>query len=93
MEVRAAAIPEDKLIRPARFGDHRGYFSEVYNKRALAEAGIDLDFVQDNQSRSASRGTPSRSSARSRRGTGTGGGIRSAASGSRSGATCASWGA
>ena len=57
MEVRAAAIPEVKLIRPARFGDHRGYFSEVYNKRALAEAGIDLDFVQDNQSRSASRGT------------------------------------
>lgn len=57
MDVRATAIPEVKLIKPARYGDHRGYFSEVYNRRALAEAGIDIDFVQDNQSRSASQGT------------------------------------
>jgi dTDP-4-dehydrorhamnose 3,5-epimerase len=50
MDIQATDIPEVKVIRPARYGDHRGYFSEVYNRRALAEAGIDLDFVQDNQS-------------------------------------------
>ena len=57
MDIQATAIAEVKLIKPARFGDHRGYFSEVYNQRALAEAGIDIDFVQDNQSFSAERGT------------------------------------
>jgi dTDP-4-dehydrorhamnose 3,5-epimerase len=50
MDIQATDIPEVKVIRPARHGDHRGYFSEVYNRRALAEAGVDLDFVQDNQS-------------------------------------------
>jgi dTDP-4-dehydrorhamnose 3,5-epimerase len=57
MDIRATAIPDVKIITPARFGDHRGYFAEVYNRRALAEAGIDIDFVQDNQSYSAERGT------------------------------------
>jgi len=41
-----------KIIEPAVFGDQRGYFMETYNKQAFAEAGIDLDFVQDNQSAS-----------------------------------------
>jgi dTDP-4-dehydrorhamnose 3,5-epimerase len=50
MDIQATDIPEVKVIRPARYGDDRGYFSEVYNRRALAEAGIDLEFVQDNQS-------------------------------------------
>jgi dTDP-4-dehydrorhamnose 3,5-epimerase len=57
MDIQATAIPEVKIVTPARFGDHRGYFSEVYNRRALAEAGIDIAFVQDNQSYSAERGT------------------------------------
>lgn len=57
MDVRPAEIPDVKLIVPARFGDHRGFFSEVYNRRALAEAGIDIEFVQDNHSHSAIRGT------------------------------------
>jgi dTDP-4-dehydrorhamnose 3,5-epimerase len=57
MEVRATTIPEVKVIVPKRFGDRRGFFAEVYNKRALAEAGIDLDFVQDNHAYSATRGT------------------------------------
>lgn len=57
MHVRATNIPEVKIITPRRFADRRGYFSEVYNKRALAEAGIEIDFVQDNQSYSARRGT------------------------------------
>ncbi len=57
MEIRATAIPEVKVIVPARYGDHRGFFSEVYNRRALAEAGLDVEFVQDNHSYSAQRGT------------------------------------
>lgn len=57
MELIETAIAGVKLIRPRRHGDARGFFSEVYNRRAFAEAGIDLDFVQDNQARSAARGT------------------------------------
>ncbi len=41
---------------PKKHGDHRGFFSEVYNKRTLAAAGIDIDFVQDNHSLSAEKG-------------------------------------
>jgi dTDP-4-dehydrorhamnose 3,5-epimerase len=57
MDVRATAIPDVKIITPRKFGDERGYFSEVYNRRALREAGIDLEFVQDNHSLSAQKGT------------------------------------
>jgi len=57
MQVEATEIPAVKLITPRKFGDHRGFFSETYNKRAFAEAGITLDFVQDNQSLSAQPGT------------------------------------
>lgn len=45
------------LITPTRHGDARGYFSETWNARRLAEAGIDLAFVQDNESLSATPGT------------------------------------
>lgn len=38
------------VVTPEKFGDHRGFFSEVYNKRKLAELGIDDEFVQDNHS-------------------------------------------
>lgn len=44
-------------IVPVRHGDARGWFSETYSRRRLAECGIDLEFVQDNQSFSAQRGT------------------------------------
>jgi dTDP-4-dehydrorhamnose 3,5-epimerase len=57
MEVVRTAFPEVIVIIPARHGDHRGYFSETYNRRAMAAAGIAVDFVQDNQSLSADRGT------------------------------------
>jgi dTDP-4-dehydrorhamnose 3,5-epimerase len=50
-------IPAVKLIRPAKHEDARGYFSETYSKRALAEAGIEIDFVQDNHVLSKERGT------------------------------------
>ena len=49
--------PDVKEIRPAKFGDHRGFFSEVYSKADMAAAGIALEFVQDNHSLSAEKGT------------------------------------
>ncbi len=57
MEVRSTAIPEVKIIRVKRFGDHRGFFAEVYNRRSFSKAGIDLDVVQDNHSLSGPSGT------------------------------------
>lgn len=45
------------LLQPKRFQDERGYFSETYNRRALIENGLDLDFVQDNHSVSIKQGT------------------------------------
>ena len=45
-------IPEVQIIEPTVFGDDRGYFMETYQKDQFAEAGIDKEFVQDNQSRS-----------------------------------------
>ena len=38
------------LIQPKVFGDNRGYFMETYNYNAFKEAGLDMVFVQDNQS-------------------------------------------
>ena len=46
-----------KIITPRRFGDHRGFFSETWSRKALAEHVSDLDFVQDNQSLSVAAGT------------------------------------
>ncbi len=40
------------IIEPTVFGDSRGYFTETYNSRDMAEAGLDMAFVQDNQSMS-----------------------------------------
>jgi dTDP-4-dehydrorhamnose 3,5-epimerase len=45
------------LLTPRRFGDARGWFSETWNRRTLAEAGIEADFVQDNHSMSGPVGT------------------------------------
>jgi dTDP-4-dehydrorhamnose 3,5-epimerase len=57
LEVVPTALADVRLIKPVRFGDDRGFFSETYNKRTFAEAGIALEFVQDNHSRSARTGT------------------------------------
>lgn len=45
------------ILTPARHGDARGFFSESWSRKVLAGHGIDLDFVQDNHSLSASIGT------------------------------------
>ncbi|MGV7217459.1 dTDP-4-dehydrorhamnose 3,5-epimerase [Bradyrhizobium sp. UFLA05-112] len=57
VEIQSLAIPDVKLIRSPKLSDHRGFFSETWNKRALQEHGLDLDFVQDNHSFSAATGT------------------------------------
>lgn len=45
------------IIEPDVFGDHRGYFMETYSKTKYEEIGITVDFVQDNMSFSAQKGT------------------------------------
>tara|TARA_R110000868_G_scaffold2384_5_gene17658 strand:+ start:18455 stop:19039 length:585 start_codon:yes stop_codon:yes gene_type:complete len=57
MQVERLDIPGVFQITPARFGDPRGYFSVTHNQQALADAGMDLRFCQDNQSWSAAAGT------------------------------------
>ena len=56
MEARSLAISDIKVISPSIFRDERGFLSETYSRRALAEAGIEADFVQDNHSLSRNRG-------------------------------------
>jgi dTDP-4-dehydrorhamnose 3,5-epimerase len=55
--VTPQAVPDVLLIEPKKHGDERGFFSETYNARVLAEAGFTALFVQDNHSRSPRRGT------------------------------------
>ena len=48
------ALPDVLILEPRVFGDERGFFYESYNKRVFREAiGLDVEFVQDNHSRSA----------------------------------------
>lgn len=53
-QIKVSKVPIEGLyiIEPAIHGDERGYFMETYNKRDMIEAGLDLEFVQDNQSMS-----------------------------------------
>lgn len=55
--VTPTALPGVLILTPARHGDDRGFFSESWNRARLEEAGITLDFVQDNHSFSAQKGT------------------------------------
>ena len=57
MSISELGIAAVRELTPKKHGDHRGFFSEVYNKHLLAEAGIHIDFVQDNHSLSAEKGT------------------------------------
>ena len=51
------AISDVFLVEPQVFGDHRGYFMETYSRDKFLEIGVSAEFVQDNQSYSAVRGT------------------------------------
>ena len=53
MEIIKTEIEGVLIIEPKVFGDERGFFVETYNKERYADAGIDLEFVQDNLSSSA----------------------------------------
>jgi dTDP-4-dehydrorhamnose 3,5-epimerase len=56
MDVLDGPLPGIKILSPRKHGDHRGFFSETYNRESLRKAGIHDDFVQDNHSLSAERG-------------------------------------
>ncbi len=57
MKVIKTKIEGLLIIEPDVHGDHRGFFMETYSKKRYIEAGIDADFVQDNVSFSAKKGT------------------------------------
>jgi dTDP-4-dehydrorhamnose 3,5-epimerase len=52
VKIIETAIPGVKIIEPRVFGDDRGFFMESWSRRTFADAGLTLDFVQDNHSRS-----------------------------------------
>lgn len=53
MNIIECAIPGPLIIEPKVFGDNRGFFMESWNADVFRAAGLDLDFVQDNHSRSS----------------------------------------
>jgi dTDP-4-dehydrorhamnose 3,5-epimerase len=57
MQIEATALDGVLILTPKRFGDDRGWFSETWNATAMASAGLELGFVQDNHSMSAAVGT------------------------------------
>jgi dTDP-4-dehydrorhamnose 3,5-epimerase len=57
MLVEKTKLPDVMLITPRRFGDARGWFMETFNAPRMAEAGLAMNWVQDNQSYSAAKGT------------------------------------
>lgn len=57
MDVTLTPLADVLVLKPRRIRDNRGFFSETYSKRRLADAGLNVDFVQDNVSVSASPGT------------------------------------
>ena len=52
VQVLDTPLRDVKLIQPRRFGDHRGWFAEVYNQQTFAASALPTRFVQDNQSHS-----------------------------------------
>ena len=54
---RHLALREVVEVMPPKFGDHRGYFSEVFKQSAFEAEGLRVDWVQDNHSFSAEAGT------------------------------------
>ncbi|WP_284163838.1 dTDP-4-dehydrorhamnose 3,5-epimerase [Frigidibacter sp. SD6-1] len=57
MQIEETPLSGCLVLTPRRFGDARGWFSEVWNKQTLAANGIHYDFVQDNHSSSSEVGT------------------------------------
>jgi len=57
LKITQTKLNDVYVIEPQVFGDHRGWFMESWSEKKFVEAGIDCDFVQDNQSFSATKGT------------------------------------
>ncbi|MCB1409261.1 MAG: dTDP-4-dehydrorhamnose 3,5-epimerase [Rhodobacteraceae bacterium] len=57
MQIDQTPLAGVLILTPQRFGDTRGFFAETWNRRALADRGIGIDFVQDNHSLSQATGT------------------------------------
>jgi dTDP-4-dehydrorhamnose 3,5-epimerase len=57
LQIEETRLSGVKILTPRRFGDARGFFSESWNKQAMADHGLNYDFVQDNHSVSATVGT------------------------------------
>ena len=57
MKITKTKLEGVLIIEPDVFGDNRGFFMESWNKKKMAEAGLDYDFVQDNHSKSTVKGT------------------------------------
>lgn len=57
MEKIATKLPGVFIVEPKVFGDHRGYFMETYSAREFERLGLPTNFVQDNESFTASKGT------------------------------------
>lgn len=53
MKVIECALPEVKIIEPEVFGDARGYFFEAWNGEKFRNAGLDFQWIQDNESKSS----------------------------------------
>jgi dTDP-4-dehydrorhamnose 3,5-epimerase len=53
MNIIETAIEGVLIVEPKVFGDERGFFMESWNARTFSDAGLDIDFVQDNHSRSS----------------------------------------
>lgn len=56
MQIDTLDLDGAVVLTPRRFGDNRGWFCESWNARRMAEAGLNLDFVQDNHAYSAEAG-------------------------------------
>lgn len=57
MKITETGLQGCYIIDGSPFGDHRGYFEETYNKKILEQNYIYIDFIQDNQSFTAQKGT------------------------------------
>ncbi len=53
LDIRPLDIPDVLELRPKRFGDDRGFFSETFNRERMRDGGVATDWMQDNQSYSA----------------------------------------
>ena len=56
MKVIDTNLQDVKMIEPAVFGDHRGFFTESYSAKTFVDAGITHEFIQDNHSLSVEPG-------------------------------------